>query len=169
MEEKRETPKSSASGVSAHVITVSDRGSRGERQDKSGPRAVDRLRGQGFDATLSMVRDGSDSVSAAIRAAIDGGAKLVVTTGGTGVGPRDLTPEGTKSLLTREIPGIAEELRRVGASKTPMAVLSRGLAGIVGTTLVVNLPGSVAAVDEGMDVLAPILGHILDQIGGGDH
>ena len=116
-----------------------------------------------------MVRDGADSVSVAIRAAIDDGADVVITTGGTGVGPRDLTPEGTAPLLTREIPGIAEELRRVGATKTPMAVLSRGLAGIAGSTLVVNLPGSVKAVDEGMDVLLPLVPHILDQLGGGDH
>lgn len=155
--------------TSAHVITVSDRGSRGEREDESGPRAVARLKEHGFQTTLSMVRDGADSVSAAIRTAIDEGADVIITSGGTGVGPRDLTPEGTGPLLTREIPGIAEELRRVGATKTPMAVLSRGLAGIAGSTLVVNLPGSVKAVDEGMDVLLPILHHILDQISGGDH
>lgn len=153
----------------ASVITVSDRGSRGEREDKSGPRAVERLQEQGLETSLSMVRDGADSVSVAIRTAIDEGADVVITTGGTGLGPRDLTPEGTRPLLTREIPGIAEELRRVGASKTPMAVLSRGLAGIAGTTLVVNLPGSVKAVNEGLDVLLPILPHILDQISGGDH
>ena len=116
-----------------------------------------------------MVRDGADSVAVAIRAAIDEGADLIITSGGTGVGPRDLTPEGTAPLLTKEIPGIAEELRRVGATSTPMAILSRGLVGLVGSTLVVNLPGSVKAVDEGMDVLLPILPHILDQIVGGDH
>ncbi len=153
----------------AHVITVSDRGSRGEREDLSGPRAVERLREQGFETALSMVRDGADSVSVAIRTAIEEGADVVITSGGTGVGPRDLTPEGTAPLLTREIPGIAEELRRFGASKTPMALLSRGLAGVAGSTAVVNLPGSVKAVDEGMDVLLPILSHLLDQIGGGDH
>lgn len=155
--------------TTAHVITVSDRGSRGEREDKSGPRAVERLREHGIEATLSMVRDGADSVSVAIRAAIDDGADLIITSGGTGVGPRDLTPEGTSPLLTREIPGIAEELRRAGAGKVPTALLSRGIAGIAGTTLVVNLPGSVKAVDEGLDVLLPILPHILDQISGGDH
>lgn len=169
MEDTLHDPTNTARTATAHVITVSDRGSRGEREDESGPHAVTRLTGQGFDTTLSMVRDGSDSVSIAIRAAIDEGADLVITSGGTGVGPRDLTPEGTQPLLTREIPGIAEELRRVGASNTPTAVLSRGLAGIVGSTLVVNLPGSVKAVDEGLDVLMPILPHILDQIGGGDH
>lgn len=169
MEDTIQNPTTSTSTASAHVITVSDRGSRGEREDKSGPRAVERLREHGFETTLSMIRDGADSVSVAIRMAIDEGADVVITSGGTGVGPRDLTPEGTEPLLTRVIPGIAEELRRVGASKTPMAVLSRGLVGLAGTTLVVNLPGSVNAVDEGMDVLLPLLQHILDQVSGGDH
>lgn len=116
-----------------------------------------------------MVGDGADTVADAIRAAINEGADVVITSGGTGLSPRDLTPEGTRPLLTREIPGIAEQLRREGARSTPMAILSRGLAGIAGTTLVVNLPGSVKAVDEGLDVLLPLLPHILDQIRGGDH
>lgn len=169
MDDTQHTSTGSPHTTIAHVITVSDRGSRGEREDVSGPRAVERLREQGFEATLSMVRDGADSVSVAIRAAIDEGAELIITSGGTGLGPRDLTPEGTATLLTREIPGIAEELRRVGAAKTPTALLSRGLAGIAGSTLVINLPGSVKAVDEGMDVLLPLLPHMLDQISGGDH
>ena len=169
MDDKLHDPQGSTRTTTAHVITVSDRGSRGEREDKSGPRAVERLREHGIEATLSMVRDGADSVAVAIRAAIDEGADLIITSGGTGVGPRDLTPEGTAPLLTKEIPGIAEELRRVGATSTPMAILSRGLVGVAGLTLVVNLPGSVKAVDEGMDVLLPILPHILDQIVGGDH
>ncbi|MEO7348249.1 MAG: MogA/MoaB family molybdenum cofactor biosynthesis protein [Terrimesophilobacter sp.] len=166
MVEQRDNSKKA---TRAFVITVSDRGSRGEREDKSGPRVVERLQEVGIEATLSMVRDGADSVSVAIRAAIDEGADLIITSGGTGVGPRDLTPEGTAPLLTREIPGIAEEMRRVGAAKTPMAILSRGLVGLAATTLVVNLPGSVKAVDEGMDVVLPILDHILDQVVGGDH
>lgn len=169
MDEKPQDPTDSPGTATAHVITVSDRGSRGEREDKSGPRAVERLQAHGLTVSLSMVRDGADSVSAAIRAALDEGVDVIITTGGTGVGPRDLTPEGTAPLLTKEIPGIAEELRRVGATNTPMAVLSRGVAGIAGSTLVVNLPGSVKAVDEGMDVLLPILTHIIDQLGGGDH
>ena len=174
MEEKLHDPTpstrtASAHGISAHVITVSDRGSRGEREDKSGPRAVERLQEQGFETTLSMVRDGSDSVSVAIRAAIDLGADVVITSGGTGVGPRDLTPEGTALLLTREIPGIAELLRREGATKTPMAVLSRGLAGIAGSTLVVNLPGSRGGVKDGLAVLEPVLRHAVEQIIGSDH
>ncbi|MCC6270899.1 MAG: MogA/MoaB family molybdenum cofactor biosynthesis protein [Microbacteriaceae bacterium] len=166
MVEQRENAKSAPKVA---VITVSDRGSRGEREDKSGPHAVARLDKQGYHTTSSMVGDGADTVAAAIRAAINEGADVVITSGGTGVAPRDLTPEGTRPLLTRELPGIAEQLRREGVRSTPMAILSRGLAGIAGTTLVVNLPGSVKAVDEGLDVLIPLLPHILDQVRGGDH
>lgn len=169
MDEKSRTSVDSAHAAIAQVITVSDRSARGEREDLSGPRVVERLREHGFEATLRVVPDGADSVSVAIRTAMDDGAKIIITSGGTGVGPRDLTPEGTAPLLTREIPGISEELRRVGASNTPHALLSRGLAGVVGSTFVVNLPGSVKAVDEGMDVLLPILPHLFDQLGGGDH
>ncbi len=159
----------SGNGYRAAVITVSDRSSRGERVDSSGPRAVELLVEQGFDTSSTIIRDGADSVAGAIRAAIDDGAHVVITSGGTGVSPRDLTPEGTRPLLTRELPGIAEELRREGARNTRMAVISRGLAGLAGTTLVVNLPGSVKAVEEGLEVLLPLLPHILDQVHGGDH
>lgn len=168
-DQKSRADSPATEAIRAHVITVSDRGSRGEREDKSGPRAVDRLKDQGFDAVLSMVRDGADSVSTAIRAAIDDGAKVVITSGGTGIAPRDLTPEGTRPLITRELPGIAEMLRRDGARNNPMAVLSRGIVGVAGNTFVANLPGSVKALDEGLDVVLPLLPHILDQMGGGDH
>ena len=156
----------------AHVITVSDRSARGERADASGPRAVELLREQGYEVESSIVPDGAESVQAAISAALGSGAQFVITSGGTGVGPRDLTPEGTRPLLTRELPGIAEELRREGARHTKMAVLSRGLVGIAGDpprTLVVNLPGSVKAVEEGLDVVLPLVPHILDQLDDGDH
>lgn len=168
----------------ARVITVSDRSARGERPDDSGPQAVARLAAEGYLVDAALVPDGAESVAEAIRAALNSGARLVVTTGGTGISPRDQTPEGTRPLLTRELPGIAEELRRDGARHTPFAVLSRGLAGIahrggaaeqgdapdaVPGALVVNLPGSAAAVGQGLDVLLPLIPHVLAQLDGSDH
>ncbi|HAQ59048.1 MAG TPA: molybdenum cofactor biosynthesis protein [Microbacterium sp.] len=161
----------------ALVITVSDRSAAGEREDRSGPAAVARLRDGGFACSEPLVvPDGADSVEAALRAALAEGARLIVTTGGTGLGPRDVTPEGTARVITRQIPGIAEELRRIGASEKPGGMLSRGLAGIVdaapGVTagaLVVNLPGSTAAVGSGIPVILSVALHVIDQIGGGDH
>jgi len=167
-----EHAEESTTRVPAHVVTVSDRSARGVRPDAAGPRAVELLAAAGYAAELSVVPDGVESAQAAIRAAIASGARLVITSGGTGVGPRDLTPEGTRPLLTREIPGIAEELRREGATHTRTAVLSRGLAGIAGDppgALVVNIPGSVKAVEQGLAVLLPLVPHILDQLDGGDH
>jgi molybdenum cofactor synthesis domain-containing protein len=164
--------RAAESSVRARVITVSDRSARGERPDTSGPRAVERLEAEGYLVDSALVPDGVDSVAGAIGSAIRAGARLVITSGGTGIGPRDLTPEGTRPLLTRELSGIAEELRREGARNTKMAVLTRGLAGIAGDppgSLVVNLPGSVKAVDEGLDVLLPLVPHILSQLDSGDH
>lgn len=156
----------------ASVITVSDRSARGERADASGPRAVELLTEAGFEAGSTVVPDGVESVRGALAAALDSGARLVITTGGTGVGPRDLTPEGTRPLIERELPGVAELLRREGAAQTPMAAISRGLAGVTGgdnRALIVNLPGSEKAVVQGLSVLLPITPHILDQLRGGDH
>ena len=156
----------------AAVITVSDRGAAGERVDESGPVAVHALRAGGFTCgEARIVPDGEHSVAAALHAAIAEGARLVVTTGGTGVSPRDQTPEGTARVLTREVPGIAEELRRIGAAEKPAGMLSRGRAGIVDGpgALVVNLPGSPRAVASGMPVILAIAGHVLDQLAGGDH
>ncbi|MCX7520850.1 MogA/MoaB family molybdenum cofactor biosynthesis protein [Microbacterium sp. STN6] len=153
-------------------MTVSDRSSRGEREDASGPRAAALLAEAGFDATTRIVPDGAESVRRALEFALESGARLVVTTGGTGVGPRDETPEGTRPLLMRELPGIAEALRREGAREHPTAVLTRGLVGVAGTppsALVVNLPGSLGAVEEGLAVVLPLVPHILDQLDGGDH
>lgn len=158
--------------VMARVVTVSDRSARGERVDASGPRAVELLTAAGFEVDAALIPDGVESVTQALADAIRTGARLVITTGGTGVGPRDLTPEGTRPLLARELPGIAELLRREGARHTPMAVISRGLAGVTADdsrALIINLPGSVAAVEEGLAVLLPITAHVLDQLRGGDH
>ena len=155
---------------SAVVITVSDRSAAGEREDASGPFAAEALRAAGFACgEVVVIPDGADSVAGALRAAVAGGAQLVVTTGGTGVGPRDRTPEGTAAVLDRELPGIAEELRRRGAAEKPAGMLSRGIAGIAGPALVVNLPGSPAAVASGMPVVLSVAGHVIDQLGGGDH
>ncbi len=156
----------------AAVITVSDRSSRGERSDESGPVAVAALRDAGFEcADAVVVPDGADSVERALQAEIVAGVKLVVTTGGTGVGPRDETPEGTLRVITRQIPGIAEELRRRGAAEKPAGMLTRGIAGVADPhgVLVVNLPGSPRGVSSGMPVLLSVAGHVLDQLGGGDH
>jgi molybdenum cofactor synthesis domain-containing protein len=162
---------------SAAVITVSDRSAAGERADEAGPAAVSALRDAGFSCDDSIVvPDGADSVERALWAVLAGGARLIVTTGGTGVGPRDETPEGTTRVITRPVPGIAEELRRRGAAEKPGGMLSRGLSGVVdpvpGVTagaLVVNLPGSPKAVASGMPVIVSIAGHVIDQLAGGDH
>lgn len=158
------------------MITVSDRSAAGLREDRSGPAAVAALRAGGFGcADPVVVPDGADSVESALRSALTAGARLIVTTGGTGVGPRDATPEGTARVLTREVPGIAEELRRIGASEKPGGMLSRGLAGVVDPAgggagaLIVNLPGSTAAVASGIPVILSVARHVIDQLAGGDH
>jgi molybdenum cofactor synthesis domain-containing protein len=154
----------------ASMITVSDRSSAGLRDDASGPVGVGLLRDAGWEcADATVVPDGADSVEAALRAAISAGAGLVVTTGGTGVSPRDQTPEGTARVIERELPGIAEELRRRGADEKPAIMLTRGLAGVTGRTLVINLPGKPAAVASGIPVVLSIAAHVLDQLAGGDH
>lgn len=157
---------------SARVITVSDRSAAGERADAGGPAAVGLLRDAGWDCPdADIVPDGADSVEAALRRAIEEGARLVITTGGTGIAPRDATPEGTVRVLTREMPGIAEELRRQGLAQTPRSLLSRGIAGVVDPqgALVVNLPGSPRAVASGVPLVLSLAAHVIDQLAGGDH
>ncbi|MFT4212217.1 MAG: MogA/MoaB family molybdenum cofactor biosynthesis protein [Microbacterium sp.] len=154
----------------ATVITVSDRAAVGRREDTSGPAAVALLRDAGWECPDAVVvPDGADSVEAALRAVLATGAQLVVTTGGTGLSPRDETPEGTARVIGRTVPGIAEELRRIGAAEKPAGMLSRGLAGVAGGALIVNLPGSPAAVASGVPVVLSIAGHVVSQLAGGDH
>ena len=153
----------------AAVITVSDRSAAGERADASGPIARAALEAAGFACRLLVVPDGEQSVAVALRAAVDAGDRLIITSGGTGVGPRDLTPEGTARVLDRQLPGIGEELRRRGSAETPGALISRGISGIAGRALIVNLPGSPAAVTSAMPVVIAVAAHVLDQLDGGDH
>ncbi|GAA4561203.1 MogA/MoaB family molybdenum cofactor biosynthesis protein [Planotetraspora kaengkrachanensis] len=154
----------------ALVITVSNRVSAGVYQDKSGALLAALLAEAGCDPVDGphVVPDG-EPVEAALRAGVAEGYDVIVSTGGTGVTPQDLTPEFTRRVLDREIPGIAEAVRQVNRERVPTSILSRGLAGQAGSTLVVNLPGSTGGVRDGMAVLGPILGHIVDQIHGGDH
>lgn len=150
----------------ALVVTVSDRVSRGEAEDRSGPAAARVLTGLGFEVESTVVADGIESVSAALTAAVAEGFALVVAAGGTGLAPRDLTPEATRLVIEREAPGLSEAMRAVGAGSNPKAMLSRGVSGVAGTTLIVNLPGSVAGVEESLDALAPVLRHAIDQVTG---
>ena len=157
--------------IRALAITVSNRASAGVYADKSGPVLAELLRSAGCDVVDGprVIPDG-EAVEQALREAVAAGYDVVVSTGGTGLTPMDQTPEMTRRVLDREIPGIAEALRAAGAAAgVPSAILSRGLAGVASRTLIVNLPGSSGGVKDGMNVLRPVLGHAVDQIRGGDH
>jgi molybdenum cofactor synthesis domain-containing protein len=149
--------------VKAGVLTVSDRVSRGSAEDRSGDALEELLRADGYEIVRAVVPDDADAIAAAIRD-LAGGASLVLTTGGTGVAPRDVTPEATRSVLEREVPGIPEALRRDAAAKTPHGLLSRSVAGIANGALVVNLPGSTGGCRDGYAVLRDALPHALSLL-----
>lgn len=154
----------------ALVITVSNRASAGIYADKSGPLLASLLRDEvGCEVEGPVVVPDGEPVEAALRDGVAGGYDVIVTTGGTGLTPMDLTPEMTARVISREIPGIAEAIRQANREKVPTSILSRGLAGQAGETLIINLPGSSGGVRDGVAVLAPILRHAVDQIRGGDH
>ncbi len=145
--------------MKAVVLTVSDRVSAGSAADESGPAAAARLERLGFTTTVEVVPDGIDPVERFLKTAVDNGVSLVVTTGGTGFAPRDLTPEATRRVIERPAPGIVEAMRSATFGSNPYGMLSRGEAGISGATLILNLPGSVRGVEESLDVIGPALRH----------
>jgi molybdenum cofactor synthesis domain-containing protein len=155
--------------IRALAVTVSNRASAGVYEDTSGPVLVSRLRELGFSVDEPVVIPDGSRVEEVLRDAVADGYQAVVTSGGTGLTPMDLTPEMTRRVIDYEVPGIAEAIRLTNRDKVPTAVLSRGLAGVAGRTLIVNLPGSRGGVKDGMDVLAGVLRHAVDQIAGGDH
>jgi molybdenum cofactor synthesis domain-containing protein len=155
----------------AVVITASNRAAAGIYEDRSGQALAEGLRELGFTVEGPHVRpDDAAELEAVIRAAVDMDFDVILTTGGTGLSPTDVTPEATRGVLDREAPGIAEAIRRYGADNgVPTSVLSRGLAGVAGRTLIVNLPGSTGGVRDALAVLGPLLPHVVSQLRGGDH
>jgi molybdenum cofactor synthesis domain-containing protein len=156
--------------IRALAVTVSSRAAAGVYPDKSGPVLAELLTAAGCEVDGPLVIPDGSAVELALQDAVSAGYDVVVTTGGTGLTPNDATPEMTRLLLDREIPGIAEAIRFAGTSAgVPAAALSRGVAGTAGSTLIVNLPGSTGGVRDGMSVLSGLIGHAIDQIRGGDH
>jgi molybdenum cofactor biosynthesis protein B len=157
-------------GARAAVLTVSDRSHGGLRHDSSGPLLAELLAEQGFEVSaVVVVPDEVEAVQAALRDAVAAGHDVVVTTGGTGFAPRDVTPEAVRPLLEREAPGIVEALRQHRRDEVPTTILSRAVAGTIGTTFVLTLPGSTGGVRDGVTVLGPVIGHLVAQLRGGDH
>ena len=163
-----------APGAAVHeavVVTCSNRSASGERPDASGPALVGRLRDAGFDVAPEpiVVRDDEVEIGALLARLADSGHRLVLTTGGTGLSPTDVTPAATRRVVERDVPGLAELMRGAGLASTPMAALSRGVVGARGVTLIANLPGAPRGATESLDALLPVLRHALDQLAGGDH
>lgn len=154
----------------AAVITCSDRSHGDLRHDESGPLLAGLLVELGFEVLpVTVVPDDVRAIANALQSAVDSNVDLVVTTGGTGFAPRDVTPEATRVVIDREAPGLAEALRQYSREQVPTTILSRSVAGITGSTLMINLPGSTGGVRDGVAVLAPVVGHAVAQLRGGDH
>jgi molybdenum cofactor synthesis domain-containing protein len=156
-------------GRSAAVVIASTRAAAGGYDDRCGPMITEWLARHGFSSVQSALVADGEPVGKALRDAVADGVDVVITSGGTGISPTDETPAQTMAVLDYEIPGLADEIRRSGLPKVPTSVLSRGLCGVAGRTLVVNLPGSPGGVRDGLGVLAGVLDHALDQIAGKDH
>jgi cyclic pyranopterin phosphate synthase len=162
------TPRAAHEAV---VVTCSNRSAAGDRLDESGPILVGMLRDAGFDVApeAHVVADDASAIAALLASLADAGHRLILTTGGTGLAPTDVTPSATRRVIEREAPGLGELMRAAGVASTPLASLSGGVVGTRGETLIANLPGSPRGARESLDALLPVLRHALDQLGGGDH